>query len=102
VRQFTIVRPDFPGGIKKQIENGRWRLRKPRFQILLETFLSFQIFRDDNDGFLRKQFLQQRGEKRLRRRGNSRKSQRSASVQSPREGLRGGSFQNVSEQIACR
>ena len=39
---------------------------------MLETFLLFQIFRDENDVTLRKNPLQQRGEKRLCGRGNAR------------------------------
>ena len=75
---------------------------EPRFQILLETFLRLQIFSDDDDEPLRKKLLQQRGEERLCRRGDAGKRQRSASLQSPGEGLHGGSFQDVSEQIARR
>jgi hypothetical protein len=75
---------------------------QPRFQILLETFLRLEIFGDDDDRPLRKKFLHQCGEKRLRGRVNAGKSQRSASLQSPRERLHSGSFDEVSEQVARR
>jgi hypothetical protein len=51
---------------------------------------------------LRKKFLQQRGEEGLRGIGDAGKRMRFAIFQSPRETLRTGNFQNVSEQIACR
>ena len=81
---------------------GGWELGQPRFQILLKTFLLFQVFHDEDDGTLRKKFLQQRGKKRLRGRGDARKSLRSALLHALREGLRGGIFYEVSEQIARR
>ncbi len=86
---------------------GLWTLdfglnRQPSLQILLETFLRLQVFRDDDDGPLRKKLSQQRGEKGLSGHGDAGKSQRFAALQSPGEGLHGGSLQNVSEQVACR
>jgi hypothetical protein len=75
---------------------------QPSFQILLEAFLGFQIRRDDDHWPVRKDDVEQSGEKRLRRRTNPGARQRSAMLQSPREGLHGGSLRDVSEQIACR
>ena len=43
-----------------------------------------------------------RQRKRLRRLANAGTRQHSAMLQSPREGLHGGSLRNVSEQVACR
>ena len=82
VRELAFVRQNFPSRIKQRVrlEVGSWddsalqlatcNLQlQPRFQILLETFLRLQVFRDDDDGPPRKKFLQQRGEKRLGGRG---------------------------------
>ena len=75
---------------------------EPRFQILLETFLRLEVFRDDYHGALRKKFLQQRGQERLCGWTDAGTRQHSASLQSPGEGLHGGSSRDVSEQAACR
>jgi hypothetical protein len=77
-------------------------LGNPRFQILLEIFLRLEVGRDDDDWPRWKNILQQRGEKRVRRRANSGTRQRSAIFQSPGEGLHSGSSRNISEQFACR
>ena len=97
------------------MEDGGWRcgfmphsaLRVPRFcepgfQILLATFLRFQIFHYDHHRSSRENDSQQRGEERLGGRGDAGKRQRSATLHTPGEGLRGGSFQDVSEHAACR
>ena len=97
------------------MEDGRWHgsiiphsafrtphFSEPCFQILLKTFLGLQIFRDDDDGLLRKDLLHQRGKKRLRGRGHTGKRLRSAMLHSPGKGLHGGSSQDVSEQFARR
>ena len=102
VRQLVLVRQGFPRRIEKQLMASLQANGQPRFQVLLKTFLRLQIFSDDDNGPLRKKFLQQRGEKRLCRRGDAGKRLRSATLQSPGEGLHGGSFQDVSEQIARR
>ena len=81
---------------------GRWKLGQPRFQILLKTFLRLQIFRDDDNGFLRKKFLHHRGEKWLGGCRDAGEKMRSASFQAPGERLRSGNFCEVSEQIARR
>ena len=47
--------------------------RKPGFQILLKTFLRFQVCRDDDKRALRKKFLKQRGEERVGRPGRLRR-----------------------------
>ena len=78
------------------------RIRKPGLDVLLENFLSFQIGSDGDDGPMRKQFMNQRHEKWMCRRADAGAGQRSAILQSPREGLHSGSERNVSEQIACR
>ena len=89
------------------MEDGGWIFRRalhrqPRFQILLETFLRLQIFGDEDEGALRKKFLQQHGEEGLRARGDAGKSLRSASLHAPGEGLHGGSLGDVSNQSARR
>ncbi len=81
---------------------GRWELGNPRFQVLLEIFLRLEVGRDDDDGPRWKNILQQRGKKRLGWRADSGARQRSAILQSPGEGLHGGSFCDVSEQFARR
>lgn len=75
---------------------------QPRLQVLLETLLRLEIFRNDDDGPLRKEFLQQRGEKGLGGRGDGGKSLRSARLQSPGKGLPDGSLREVSEPVARR
>jgi hypothetical protein len=68
----------------------------------LKTFLRFQIFRDDDDWPLRENLPKQCGEKGLGRRADFGARQHSAILQSPDEGLHGGSFRDVSEQFICR
>jgi hypothetical protein len=75
---------------------------QPRLDVLLEAFLNFQIRRDDNERPLWKNILNQNRKKRLRRLANTGTGQHSAILQSPRERLHGGSFRDVSEQVACR
>lgn len=78
------------------------RFSEPRLQVLLETFLRLQVFRDDDDGSLRKKFLQQRGQERLCGWTDAGTRQRSAMLQSPGKGLHGGSSRGGGEPIACR
>jgi hypothetical protein len=129
VREFAFMRQDFPRRIKKwrpafallrrgkgwRMKDGGWRVTDfglwamgcgrdclPRFQILLETFLRFQIGRDDDKRPPGQKFLKHSREKRLRRLANAGTRQRFAMLQPPRQGLHGGSLRNVSEQAACR
>src|SRR5690242_13136311 len=51
---------------------------------------------------MRSQPLQPDGKERLGRRGDAGKRQRSASLQTPGQGLRGGNSQNAIKQVACR
>ena len=76
--------------------------REPCLDVLLQTFLYFQIRRDDDERPLRENFSNQNRKKRLRRLANARTRQHSAILQSPCKGLHGGSLQNVSKQVACR
>jgi hypothetical protein len=68
----------------------------------LETFLRFQIRRDNDERSPAGNLLKQNRKKRLSRLANAGAGQRSAILQSPREGLHSGSFRDVSEQVACR
>jgi hypothetical protein len=74
---------------------------QPRLQILLKTFLRLKVVGDDDDGVLRENFLEQNRKKRLCRLADSIASQHSAILQSLRKALHSGSFQDVSEQVAC-
>ena len=58
--------------------------------------------RDEDDGALREKLLQQRRDERLRAGSDAGERQRSARFHAPGEGLHGGNFQNVGEQIAGR
>jgi hypothetical protein len=121
VRQLAFMWKHFPGGKKKgrwKMENGGWRFSsfadfglwaldfgwqcQPRFQILLEAFLLFQVVRDDDQRPVRKKFSDQRRQKGLRGNADTGARQRSAMLQSPGEGLHGGSLRDISEQAACR
>ena len=75
---------------------------KPGFDVLLKTFLRLKVVGDDDDGTLREKILEQNRKKRLRRLADSGASQHSAILQSLRKALHSGSFQDVSEQAACR
>jgi hypothetical protein len=74
---------------------------QPCFNVLLETFLRFQVFDDDDDWPVGEDFLKKNGKERLRSPGNTGARQRSAILQSPREGLHSGRLCDISEQMAC-
>ena len=74
----------------------------PGLEVLVETFLGLEILGDKDDGAARENLPQERGEKGLRGGGDAGARQRSAMLHAPGEGLHGGSFQDVSEQVACR
>ena len=76
--------------------------RLPGFNVLLESFLRFQIGRDDDERPSGEKFLKQNRQKRLRRLANAGTRRHSAMLQSPGEGLHGGSLRDVSEPVACR
>ncbi len=78
------------------------RLLNPRFNVLLEIFLRLEIGRDEDYWAVRKQLPEQCCEKRLGGRANPVARQRTSILQAPGEGLRGGSFYDVSEHCACR
>ena len=75
---------------------------RPRLQILVETLLCFQVFGHHDDGASGKKLLQEDGKQRLGTGGHAGTSQRSALLHAPGERLHGGSFQDVSEPVACR
>ena len=75
---------------------------KPGFDVLLKTFLRLKVVGDDDDGAARENFPEQNRKKRLRRLADACASQHSAILQSLRKALQSGSFQDVSEQVACR
>ena len=75
---------------------------QPRLQVLLKTFLRLKVVGDDDNGTLREKKLEQNRKKRLRRLADPGASQHSAMLQSQCKALHRGSFQDVSEQVACR
>jgi hypothetical protein len=75
---------------------------QPCFNVLLETFLRFQVFNNDDDWTVRGNFLKKNGKKRLRGPADSGTRQCSAILQSLREGLHSGRLCDISEQMACR
>lgn len=68
----------------------------------MKTFLRLEFVRDHDDGPLGKKVMQQGGEKRLGRCTDAGVCQCAARLQSPGEGLHGGSLRNSVEQRACR
>ena len=120
VREPAFVRQNFPGRVEQRLQIERRRTRadftrwllhstldsrlssnsEPCFNVLLEIFLCFQIRRDQDKKSVREHFLEQDGKKRLRCLANTGASQHSTTLQSPGEGLHGGSLRDVSEQVA--
>jgi hypothetical protein len=93
-------------GVRDFASFGLWTVdcglkTQPRLQVLLKTFLRLEVVGDDDDGALREKILEQGRKKRLRCLADTRASQHSNILQSPRQGLHSGSFRNVSEQVAC-
>ena len=84
---------NFPRRIKQR------RCTEPRFDVLLVTFLCFQVRRDNDQRSPGEKFLKQNRKKRLRRLANAGTRQHSAILQSPRKGLHSGSLRDVSEQV---
>jgi hypothetical protein len=68
----------------------------------LKIFLRLEVVSHDDNRAAWENFPEQGRKKRLRRLADSRASQHSAMLQSPGKGLHSGSFQDVSEQAACR
>jgi hypothetical protein len=116
------MREVFPGGVKQQSRaEGRgsraWSARRvllstlatrrlplgePRLKILLKALLCFEVVHDHDNGSLGEKVMQQSGKKRLGRSVNTGTSQCAARLQSPGEGVHGGSLRNSVEQRACR
>src|SRR5580658_596250 len=81
VRELALMRKHFP--FRKEEERRRRTIGiQPGFQVLLETFLRFQIFRDHDDGPFGKFSFDQRSEERPGGWGDAGKGQRSAMLQS--------------------
>ena len=76
--------------------------REPRRQILLRTFLCLKSLRYDDNRMLWNKIPQQGDEERLGRGTDARARQHPPLLQTPCQGLHGGSFQDSSEQFACR
>ena len=68
----------------------------------MNALLGFEIFSDEHDRAARKKLGQECGKEGVRGGGDAGKRQRSAMLHAPGEGLHGGSFPDVSEQVACR
>ena len=117
MRELAFVGKKFPGGVKQQPGAGSGRLwiaglglwgfggglnLQPGFNILLKTFLRFQIRGDDDQWPTGKNGLQQNRKERLCRPANAVHGQRSAMLQSLRQGLHSGRVCDISEQMACR
>jgi hypothetical protein len=94
--EFAFVRQHAPCGKKQR------RRAQPRLQVLLKTFLRLEVVGHDDNRAARESFPEQDRKKRLRRLADTCASQHSAILHSPRQGLHSGSFQDVSEQAACR
>ncbi len=77
-------------------------VRQPSFEILLKTLLRFKVIRDYDNRPLGEKVMQQGCEEWLGRGTDAGTSQRAARLQSPGEGLHGGSLRNSVEQRACR
>ena len=95
------------GGVRDFAGFGLWTVdfglkTQPRLQVLLKTFLRLKVAGNDDDGALREKILEQNRKKRLRRLADPGTNQHSAMLQSLRKALHRGSFQDVSEQVACR
>ena len=89
----------------RNLELGTWNLElhtHPRFQILLKTFLRLEVFGDDHNRATGGNCLQQHREKGLGCRSDVGAGQCAARLQTPGEGLPGGSLRDVSEHAAGR
>ena len=75
---------------------------QPCLHVLLEVFLCFEVVGDDDNRPLRKNLPEQSRNERLGRLADTGTSQHSAMLHAPGQGLHRGSWQDVSEQIACR
>lgn len=87
------------------MEDGGWSGNfgfQPCLDVLLTAFLRFEAVGDDDNGPVWEDVPEQCGKKRLGGLRHAGTSQRTALLQSPREGLRSGSLGNSGEQIACR
>ena len=74
----------------------------PGLQILLETFLGLEVVGYDHERSSGEQPLKQCGKERLRGRSDAGAGKRAAPLQSPCEGLHGGSSDDPVEQTAGR
>jgi hypothetical protein len=75
---------------------------QPRLDVLLETFLQLQTFRDHDHRSVRQQAPQQDGEKRLGGPIDAPGREHASILQALDEGSRNGSLCCPSDQIACR
>ena len=116
------MREAFPGGIeqKSSVERRGSRARsarrvlvstldtkrsthgEPCLEILLKTLLCFEVVSDHDNGSQGEKVMQQGREEWLGRGTDAGTSQCAARLQSPGEGLHGGSLRNSVEQRACR
>ena len=68
----------------------------------MKTFLRFEVVGDQDNGAPGEKVMQQGGKKRLGGCTNAHPGQCAARLQSPGDGLHGGSLGNSVEQQACR
>ena len=96
MRQLVFVRQYFPSGIKPG------GCAQPRLQILLKTFLPFQIFRHQHHHPAREQTAYPGGEKWLGRHRDARQGQSSALRQMPGQVLSGRSLLHAGRNFPGR
>ena len=75
---------------------------QPRLQIQMKALLRFEVVGDGDNRAFGKNLPEQSRNERLGRLADTGTSQHSALLHAPGQGLHRGSWQDVSEQIACR
>jgi len=91
VRQFALMWQAFPRGVIQR------RMPEPGFEVLLRSFLGFGIRCHDDQGMLWKKPGEQRREERLGGSAHAGTGQHAARLQTPPQGLGGGSGGKVGE-----
>ena len=96
VGQCSVLRQNLPGRVKQR------RRTQPGLQVLVKTFLGFEVAGDDNDWTLWAGLPEQGRQKRPAGRANAGAGQHSAIFQTPGQGLHSGNLRNVGEPRAGR
>jgi len=74
---------------------------QPRGNVLMKAFLQLESSGDDDNRTIRKKVPQQRGEKGLRGLADARARHSASLLQSPLQGLHGGSTRDGGEKTVC-